>query len=135
MRTFENSNFKKWTTMTVDCFAHYKSSKCSRFNSKYLHLPLKVEDVFLRLAKRSMFKCLTPSALNKSGKTGILILPCWSLAKFGPLPFENQIKSIGIIMDVIYLTSTALGQRDFEGSFTGSKIWQTDSQFCCYIQK
>ena len=32
------------------------------------------------------------------------------------LPFENQIKSIGIILDVIYLTSAALGQRDFEGT-------------------
>ena len=32
------------------------------------------------------------------------------------LPFENQIKSIGIILDVIYLTSAALGQRDIEGT-------------------
>ena len=39
----------------------------------------------------------------------------------GLLPFENQIKSIDIILDVIYLTRTALGQRDFERSFTGSK--------------
>ena len=39
----------------------------------------------------------------------------------GLLPFENQIKSIDIILDVIYLTRTALGQRDFEGWFTGSK--------------
>ena len=42
----------------------------------------------------------------------------------GLLPFENQIKSIGIILDVIYLTSTALGQRDFED--TGSKNWLAD---------
>ena len=69
-----------------------------------------------------MFNCLTHLPLNKSGRTGILILPYWSLAGFGHLPFENQIKSIGIILDVIYLTSIALGQRDFEGSFTGSKI-------------
>ena len=59
MTTFENSTFKpiidKWTTMTVDCFAYYESSKCSRFNSKYLHLPVKVKDAFLRLVKRSMF--------------------------------------------------------------------------------
>ena len=40
------------------------------------------------------------------------------------LPFENQIKSIGIILDVIYLTSAASGQRDTEG--TGSKIWLVD---------
>ena len=40
----------------------------------------------------------------------------------GHLPIENQIKSIGIILDVIYLKNAALGQRDFEGSFTGSKI-------------
>ena len=30
-------------------------------------------------------------------------------------------------MDVIYLTSTALGQKDFEVSFPGSKIWLNDS--------
>ena len=42
----------------------------------------------------------------------------------GLLPFENQIKSIGIILDVIYLTSTALGQKDLEG--TGSKMWLVD---------
>ena len=29
-----------------------------------------------------------------------------------------------VLLDVIYLTSTALGQRDFEG--TGSKIWLVD---------
>ena len=50
MTTFEKSNFKpiieKWNTMTIDCFAYYKSSKCSRFDSNYLHLPIKVEDVF-----------------------------------------------------------------------------------------
>ena len=40
------------------------------------------------------------------------------------LPFKNQIKSIGIILDGIYLTSTALRQRDFEG--TGSKLWLVD---------
>ena len=40
------------------------------------------------------------------------------------LPFKNQIKSIGIILDVIYLTSTALKQRDLEG--TGSKLWLVD---------
>ena len=45
------------------------------------------------------------------------------------LPFESQIKSIGIILDVIYLTRTALGQRDFEGSFTGSNIWFIDSGY------
>ena len=65
MSTFENFNFKpiveKWNTMTVDDFLNYKSSKCSSFNSKYLHLPMKVEDVFYSvLAKQSMFKCLTP---------------------------------------------------------------------------
>ena len=83
---------------------------------------------FSALAKRSMFKCLTPLALNKSGSTGILILPDWSLARFGFLPFENQIKSIGVMLDLIYLTSTAFGQRDFEGSFTGSKLWVINRQ-------
>ena len=39
----------------------------------------------------------------------------------GSLQFENRIKSIDIILDVIYLMSTALGQRDFEGSFIDSK--------------
>ena len=50
MTTFENSTFKpiveKWNTMTVDYFVHYISSKCSRFKSKYLHLLIKVEEVF-----------------------------------------------------------------------------------------
>ena len=45
----KNSTFKpiteKWNTVTVYCFAYYKSSKCSRFNSKCLHLSIKVEDV------------------------------------------------------------------------------------------
>ena len=89
MSTFETSTFKpiieKWNTMTVDYFLYYKSSKCSRFNSKYLHLPIKMEDAFYSvLAKQSMFKCLTPLAWNKSGSTGILILPYWSLNRFGP---------------------------------------------------
>ena len=50
MKTFKNSTFKsiieKWTTMAVDCFSYYKISKSSRFNSEYLHLSIKVEDVF-----------------------------------------------------------------------------------------
>ena len=67
MSTFENSSFKaiteKWNTITADYFLYYKSSKCFRFISKYLHLPMKVEDVFdSALAKQSMFKCLTPLA-------------------------------------------------------------------------
>ena len=46
MTRFEKFTFKnieKWNAMTIDCFAHYKSSKCSRFHSKYLHLSIKVE--------------------------------------------------------------------------------------------
>ena len=67
MSTFENSTFKpiieKWNTITVDYFLYYESSKRSRFNSKYLHLPIKVEEVFYSvLAKQSMFKCLIPLA-------------------------------------------------------------------------
>ena len=85
------------------------------------------------MAKQSMFKCLTPLASNKSESTEILILHYWSLNKFGPFAIENQIKSIGIILDVIYLTSTALGLGDFEGSFTGSKISLIDSWLCCHI--
>ena len=49
----------------------------------------------------------------------------------GLLPFENQIKSIGITLDVIYLPSTALRQRDFEG--TGSKIWLVDLGYVKWI--
>ena len=32
--------------MAVDYLVYYKNSKCSRFNSKYLDLPIEVEDVF-----------------------------------------------------------------------------------------
>ena len=50
MTTLENSTFKpaveKWNTMTVDYYVYYESSKCCRFNSKYLYLLIKVEDVF-----------------------------------------------------------------------------------------
>ena len=85
-----------------------------------------MEDSFYSvLAKKSMFKCLTSLAWNNSGSTGILILPYWT---YYLLPFENQIKSTGIILYVIYLTSTALWQRDFEG--TGSKIWLVE---VCYV--
>ena len=49
-----------------------------------------------------------------------------------PLPFKNQIKSIGIILDVIYLTSTALGQRDFES--TGVKIWLVDVGYVVIVK-
>ena len=44
-----------------------------------------------------------------------------------PVEAGDPIKSLSIIMDVIYLTSTALGQKDFEVSFPGSKIWLNDS--------
>ena len=50
----------------------------------------------------------------------------------GLLPFENQIKSIGIILDVIYLTSAASGQRDTEG--TGSKIWLVDVDYVVILK-
>ena len=36
------------------------------------------------LANQSMFKYLTPSAWKNSGSAGILILPYWSLKRFGP---------------------------------------------------
>ena len=93
----------------------------------FTHIYKNGRGFFSVLAKRSMFKCLTPLALNKSGSTKILILPYWSLARFGPFVILNQIKSIGIIVNVICLTSTAFGKRDFEGSFTASKIWFVDS--------
>ena len=35
--------------ITLDCFAQYESSKCFKFNSKYLYLSTKVEDVFLNI--------------------------------------------------------------------------------------
>ena len=92
-----------------------------------------MEDVFYSVfAKQSMFKCLTPLAWNKSGSTGVLILPYWSLIDLGFLPFENQIKSIGIILDVIYLTSAALGQRDFED--TVSNIWLVDAGYAVMLK-
>ena len=96
MSTFENSTFKaiteKWNTITADYFLYYKSSKCFRFISKYLHLPMKVEDVFYSvLAKQSMFKCLTLLAWNNSGSTGILILPYLSLNRFGPFAIWKSI--------------------------------------------
>ena len=50
----------------------------------------------------------------------------------GLLPFENQIKSIGIILDVIYLTSAALGQRDFED--TVSNIWLVDAGYAVMLK-
>ena len=66
MTTFENSTFKpiieKWNTMNVDYFVYYKSSKCSRFNSKCLHLPIKVEDVFTQY--RLNKACLNVSHLQ-----------------------------------------------------------------------
>ena len=35
--------------IALDCFAQYESSKCFKFNSKYLYLSTKVEDVFLNI--------------------------------------------------------------------------------------
>ena len=71
--------------LTVDYLVYYKSLKYSRFNSKCLHLHIKVEDIFTQYwLKQSMFKCLTHLAWNKSGSTGILILPYLSLNRFGP---------------------------------------------------
>ena len=44
-----------------------------------------MEDVFYSvLAKQNMFKYLTPLAWNNFASTGILILPYWSLNRFGP---------------------------------------------------
>ena len=52
MTPFGNFIFKliieEWTTMTVDCFAYCKSSRCSRLKSNYLHLPIILEDVFFQ---------------------------------------------------------------------------------------
>ena len=78
-----------------------------------------------------MFKCLTPLALRKSGSTGILILPLWSLAKFGPLPFENQIESVIIIMYVMYLTSAA--REIFKDCSLAQKFGSLTQRLCCYI--
>ena len=71
-------------------------------------------------------KCLTHLALSTSGTTGILMLPCWPSATFWPLLFEKQNRFISIIQDVLYLPSTVLEQGDYEGSFIGSKNF--DSQ-------
>ena len=35
--------------IALDCFAQYESSKCFKFNSKYLYLSTKLEDVFLNV--------------------------------------------------------------------------------------
>ena len=84
MSTLENSTFKpiteKWNTTTVDYFLYYKSPKCSDL-TKYLHLPIKVEDVFTQhwLSKA----CLNVSHLQPEIDL-ILILPYWSLNRFGP---------------------------------------------------
>ena len=66
-------------------------------------------------------KCLTHFVLSTSGTTGILMLPFWPSATFWPLLFEKQNRFISIIQDVLYLPSTVLEQRDYEGSFVGLK--------------
>ena len=71
-------------------------------------------------------KYLTQFGLSASGTTGILMLPCWPPATIWPLLFEKENRFIGIIQDVLYLPSIVLEQGDYDGSFTGSKIF--DSQ-------
>ena len=66
-------------------------------------------------------KCLTHFALSTPGTTGILMLPCWPSATFWPLLFEKQNRFMSIIQDVLYLPSTVLEQRDYEGSFIDLK--------------
>ena len=87
MSTFGNSTFRliieKWNAMTVDYFLTFLRNAPDL--TKYLHLPIKAEDVFYSvLTKQIKFECLTPLAWNKSGSTEILILPYWSLNRFGP---------------------------------------------------
>ena len=36
--------------IALDCFAQYEGSKCFKFNSKYLYLSTKAEDVFLNVS-------------------------------------------------------------------------------------
>ena len=136
----KNSTFKfltkKWGTMTVDRFASYKNSKCSRFNSKYLCPSTEAVNAFsqdwsneanwlvppIYLSR----KRLTHFALSTSGTTGILMLPFWPSATFWPLLFEKQKRFLSIIHNVLYLPSTVLEQGDYEGPFIGSKNF--DSQ-------
>ena len=54
----------------------------------------------------------------------------------GLLLFQNQIKSIGIILDVIYLTSTALGQRDLKDRSLAQKFgWLTHGYIIIFKNK
>ena len=80
MTTLKSSTFKpvigKWNTMTVYYFAYSKSSKSSRFNSKYLHQSVKVEEAFYQYWLNEACLNVSQLSLNKSGSTGILILPC-----------------------------------------------------------
>ena len=117
--------------MTVDRFASYKNSKCSRFNSKYLCPSTEAVNAFEKKQSKlasttNLPKCLTHFALSTSGTTGILMLPCWPSTTFWPLLFEKQNRFLSIIHDVLYLPSTVLEQGDYEGSFIGSKNF--DSQ-------
>ena len=131
----KNSTFKfltkKWGTMNVDRFASYKNSKCSRFNSKYLFPSTEAINAFSQDWSNEANwlvppKCLTHFALSTSGTAGILMLPCWLSATFWPLLLEKQNRVINVIQDVVYLPSTVLEQGDYEGSFIGSKNF--DSQ-------
>ena len=84
-----------------------------------------MEDIFYSvLAKQSMFKCLTPLTWNKSGIIGILISTLLVIKQIWAFCHLKIKLNLLVLLDVIYLTSTALGQRDFEG--TGSKIWLVD---------
>ena len=115
--------------MTVDRFASYKNSKCSRFNSKYLCPSTEAVNAFSQDWSNEanwlvppiylLPKCLTHFALSTSGTTGILMLPCWPSATFWPLLFEKQNRFISIIQDALYLPGTVLEQGNYEPSFIG----------------
>ena len=112
--------------MTVDHFASYKNSKCSRFNSKYLCVSTDIVNNFCQDCSNEANwlvppiylkpKCLTGFALSACVITGIVMLPCWTSAKFWLRLFEKESRVLGIICDALYLPRTVVGQVDYDGS-------------------
>ena len=125
----KNSTFKfltkKWGSMTIDRFASYKSSKCSRFNSKYLCPSTDAVNDWSNEANWLVTPIyLLPKCLIWN--YNVSMLPCWPSSTFWPLLFEKQKRFISIIQYVLYLSSTMLEQGDYEGSFIGSENFDSE---------
>ena len=124
--------------MTVDRFASYNNSKCYRFNAKYLCPSTEAVNTFSQDWSNEtnwlvppiylLLKCLTQFALSTSGTTGILSCLVRHQLHSGLCYLKNKI-DLSIIQDVLYLPSTMLEQRDYEGSFIGLKNF--DAQVKC----